>query len=295
MDHESFLYYLPYSAEDERLGMVCTTAGDMIVKPYSDYPPYKNSHPAAFRTVAEGRVLPEFQIVYISEGMGSFSAAGKQYPVKAGSLLLILPGMQHAYKPLYETGWHEYWVGFTGGFFFSLLEKGILAPERVFFEMGMRDCIALIFNHIFDEVRSQKPLYQFKACAAIFSLISEIISYERRKEQPSYHQRIVEKAKCLMEAHIFGSISVSSIALRTGMSASGLNKIFKTYTSMTLYQYYIQIKINKAKELLEQADLSIKEIAAKLGFDDQYYFSRLFKNKTGIAPSKWREFIYPDI
>jgi AraC-like DNA-binding protein len=274
--------------------MVCTTAGDIIVEPYTEYPPNKNSHPAAFRTVADGRVLPEFQIVYISEGEGCFSTALKQYPVKAGSLLLILPGMQHSYKPVYETGWHEYWVGFTGEFFLSLLEKGILSPDCVFFETGMRDCIALIFNQIFDEVRSQKPLYQFKVCAAIFSLISEVVSYERRKEQPSYHQRVVERAKCIMESNIFGIINVEGIALKTGMSASGLNKIFKIYTSMTLYQYYIQIKIHKAKELLEHADLSVKEIAARLGFDDQYYFSRLFKNKTGIAPSKWRDFIYPD-
>ena len=275
--------------------MVCTTAGDIIVEPYTDYPPNKNSHPAAFRTVAEGRVLPEFQIVYVSEGKGSFSTAGKQYQVKAGSILLILPGMQHSYKPVYETGWHEYWVGFTGEFFFKLLEKGILSPDYVFFEIGMRDSIALFFNHIFDEVQLQKPLYQFKACAAIFSLISEVISYERRQEQPSYHQQVVEKAKCIMESNIFGSVNVAGIAFHTGMSASGLNKIFKIYTSMTLYQYYIQIKIHKAKELLEQQeDLPIKEIAAKLGFNDQYYFSRLFKNKTGIAPSQWRDFIYPD-
>jgi AraC-like DNA-binding protein len=61
---------------------------------------------------------------------------------------------------------------------------------------------------------------------------------------------------------------------------------------MTPYQYYIQIKIDRACRLLEQTDISIKEAAWTLGFDDPYYFSRLFKQKTGIPPSEWKQFIY---
>jgi AraC-like DNA-binding protein len=60
---------------------------------------------------------------------------------------------------------------------------------------------------------------------------------------------------------------------------------------MTPYQYYIQIKIYKAENLLEQQDLSVKEVAHKIGFEDQYYFSRLFKNKTGVSPSEWKSFM----
>jgi AraC-like DNA-binding protein len=61
---------------------------------------------------------------------------------------------------------------------------------------------------------------------------------------------------------------------------------------MTPYQYYMQLKIKKAAELLEQKDASIKEVAYSLGFEDQYYFSRFFKKKTGVAPSAWRKLIY---
>jgi AraC-like DNA-binding protein len=288
---DSFLHYLPYSEEDEKIGMVCTTAGSVEVKPQTVYPPNKNEHPALFRQVAEGRVLQEFQIVYITKGEGIFGADDKTYRVVPGSLLLILPGTKHFYKPIFEIGWHEYWAGFKGGFFSKLLEEGIFSPEHVFFEVGLHNNLISIFSQIFDEVRIQQPLYQLKACSGILALVAETLTYERRSGQPNYYQKIVEKAKCLMETNVLKAINVPDIAEQIGVSPSKLSEIFKTYTSMTPYQYYIHIKIHKAESLLERDNMTVKEAAFSLGFEDQYYFSRLFKNKTGVAPSDWKKYI----
>ncbi|GHV88162.1 transcriptional regulator [Spirochaetia bacterium] len=287
-----FLHYLPYSEEDEKLGMVCTTAGNIKIVPNTVYPPRKIEHPVMYRQVAEGRILPEFQILYITEGEGTFTAGDATYTVKPGSLLLLLPGIKHRYKPVYEKGWHEYWVGFNGAYFQRLLQQEILSKENIFFEIGLHDYILTFFNHIFDEVATQRPLFQFKACVEILSLISEMLAHERRQKQPNYYQQIVEKAKCIMESNIYSVINLPSISEEIGISTSRLNEIFKTYTSMTPYQYFIHIKILKAESLLEQEDAAIKEVAFRLGFEDQHYFSRLFRNKTGIAPSEWRKFIY---
>jgi AraC-like DNA-binding protein len=287
-----FFSYLPVSEEDRKLGMVCTAAGEIEVPPYTEYPPNKKAHPVVFRNVAEGRILPEFQMVYISNGEGIFSAEDKTYTVKSGSMLLLLPDMKHFYKPLYETGWHEYWVGFTGSFFTGLVEKGFLSKEHIFFNMGLHDYVLSIFTRIFDEVRAQYPLYQIKTCSLVFMLLTELLINERRREYPSYAQQIVEQAKYLMEENINKEIDLKIIAELIGISTSRLNDIFKTHTSMTPYQYYIQIKIHRACHLLEQPGMTIKEAAFKLGFYDQYYFSRLFKQKTGIPPSRWKQVVY---
>jgi len=288
---DSFLHYLPYSEEDEKMGMLCTTAGSVNVQPGTVYPPYITDHPAPFRTVAEGRVLPEFQLVYITSGEGVFSCDGKTYQVKPGCVMLLLPGLKHMYKPLSETGWKEYWVGFKGVYFLRLLEEGRFSPENIFFQTGLHNSIVSFFNQIFDEVRSQKPLYQFKTSALILSLLAEILTRERRTEQPNFYEEIISKAKYLMESNVFSAINLPVISDQLGISTSRLNEIFKTYTSMTPYQYYIQIKIHKAESLLEQENISVKEAAYRMGFEDQYYFSRLFKNKTGISPSDWKKFV----
>ena len=288
---DSFLHYLPYSEEDERLGMLCTTVGSVKVPPGTVYPPQKNEHPALFRPVSEGRILPEFQMVYITSGEGIFTSCGITHQAKPGSFMLLLPRVKHAYQPILETGWHEYWVGFKGSYFSELMKEGHLSTDHVFFETGLHDSILSLFNLIFDEVRTQRPLYQMRACAAILSLLAEVLTRERRKDQPNYFQQTVEKAKYLMGSNVFSFINLPSISDELGISTSRLNEIFKTYTSMTPYQYYIQIKIHKAESLLEQDDLSVKEVAYKMGFEDQHYFSRLFKNKTGVSPSDWRKFV----
>jgi AraC-like DNA-binding protein len=287
----SFLHYLPYSEEDEKLGMLCTTAGLGEINPGVVYPPQRNDHPALFRTVAENRVLPEFQIIYITKGEGIFSSGDRSYQIKPGCIMLILPGVSHMYRPLPETGWHEYWVGFKGDYFSRLLEEGRFSPEHVFFETGLHNSLLSIFTQIFDEVRSQRPLYQLKTCALILSLIAEVLTRERRKEQPNYYEDITAKAKYLMESNAYSAINIPFISEQLGISTSRLNEIFKTYTSMTPYQYYIHIKIHKAESLLEEEDISVKEAAYKMGFEDQYYFSRLFKNKTGVSPSDWKKYI----
>ncbi|MDR1411816.1 MAG: AraC family transcriptional regulator [Spirochaetaceae bacterium] len=288
---EAVLHYLPFSEEDEKLGMVCTTVGNVEVPPYVEYPPNKNGHPAIFRNVAEGRTLPNFHIVYITKGKGIFEADGKSYTVMPGSAFFLLPGLKHRYRPVFEVGWHEYWVGFQGKNFFELLDEGIFSREYIFFETGLHDNMVAIYNMIIDEVKTQAPLFQLKACAGILSLIAEILTRNRRKEEVNNYQRIVEKAKSLMEANVSGAVNLQAISGQIGISTSRLNEIFKTYTSMTPYQYYMQLKIKKAADLLEQKNASIKEVAYTLGFEDQYYFSRFFKKKTGAAPSAWRKLI----
>jgi AraC-like DNA-binding protein len=272
--------------------MVCTDAGYTVIKPNAPYPPDKNAHPGPFRDVEKGRILPEFQIIYISKGEGIFVVEGNIYKVVPGSFLFIFPGMRHHYKPDFTTGWDEYWVGFKGAFFTNMVKKNILSKEHIYLEIGLHINIISIFNQIFQEVLSQQPLYQVKACSGILSLIAEIVAFERRKKQPNHYQKIVEKAKYLiaLNLHKYKAATISEISEQIGVSIARLNYTFKTYTSMTPYQYCIHLKIHEAKKLLENEDLSIKEIAHSLGFDDQGHFSRLFKSKTGVAPSEWKFF-----
>ncbi|HTF28027.1 MAG TPA: helix-turn-helix transcriptional regulator, partial [Flavitalea sp.] len=66
-------------------------------------------------------------------------------------------------------------------------------------------------------------------------------------------------------------------------------KAFKNYTGIAPHKYLLQLRIEKAKMLLSGHAISIKEIALRLNFESAFYFSRLFKEKTGVSPELYRK------
>ena len=78
-----------------------------------------------------------------------------------------------------------------------------------------------------------------------------------------------------------------------GYSEKYLIRLFKKNTGMPPIQYLTEMKMEKARELLADQKMSVKEIAASLHYD-YYYFMRLFKRRTGMSPEKFRKTITPD-
>lgn len=279
--------YLTHSAEDEAWQLVCTDAGRSQVPPGSPYPPHGELHPADFRSVAVGRRINEYQLVYIASGRGSLEVGGRPYAVGTGSLFLLFPDVSHAYRPDPETGWTEYWVGFTGPHVDALLAGGVISPERPLYRPGFQAELMAGFQTILDLVRVQSPLYQFRVCAEVLRLLALTLSLERLAVQQTRAQEVVEKAKAFVETHLQTVFDLELLSAEVNLSIPQLNDTFKAYTGMTPYQYCLHAKINRAKEILSSGESSVKEIAWRVGFDDPYYFSRLFKKKTGFSPSQW--------
>lgn len=72
------------------------------------------------------------------------------------------------------------------------------------------------------------------------------------------------------------------------MGYSKFRKLFKSETGYSPHQYHLNLRINKAKELLQTTELNIKEIAYQTGFESEFYFSKLFRKKSGISPTDYR-------
>lgn len=83
-------------------------------------------------------------------------------------------------------------------------------------------------------------------------------------------------------------ISVAEMAVHIGRSPSQTMRIFRKYYGTAPYNYILMKKIEKAKILLAETGLTVREVAFKTGFSDEYYFSNIFKSKTSCSPSLFR-------
>ena len=126
--------YLNISRNDEAWGLVVTTAGYQAVAAHSSYPQAQHPESHIFAP-GKGRVLKEYQLVYISRGEGYFeSRSGRRQRIRAGTMILLFPGEWHTYEPDRATGWFEHWVGFRGGSVDAQVANGFFSPRNPIFD-----------------------------------------------------------------------------------------------------------------------------------------------------------------
>lgn len=101
--------------------------------------------------------------------------------------------------------------------------------------------------------------------------------------------RFIEDVVKTLNDKLYENISINDICKKTSYSKAYLFRKFKQTTGKTVLNYYLDLKIEKAKQLIRERELSVKEIAEKLSFDTPNYFSKTFKKKTGLTPLEYRK------
>ncbi|HMP81577.1 MAG TPA: AraC family transcriptional regulator [Verrucomicrobiota bacterium] len=99
----------------------------------------------------------------------------------------------------------------------------------------------------------------------------------------------VARSIAYMSRHLNQPLQVSVLAAQANVSASHYFALFKRCTGCAPIDYFTRMRIQRACELIETTELSVKAVATELGYDDPFYFSRVFKSVTGIAPSDFRK------
>jgi AraC-like DNA-binding protein len=286
----TFFRYLPISLADKAWGLFVPTAGYSWTPAHSpDYP--LEQHPSAYHFQwQKGRILQEFQLLYIIRGNGVFeSAATGPLPIKAGDAFILFPGEWHRYAPDPETGWDEYWIGFDGDVPRHLVQQNILSPKTPVFSPGLGGSWHELFTRAIEALELESVGYHQILAGLTFEMLARLHALGRVEELGASHDNsIVRKTKYLIMERLKEKIDWDALARDLHVSYSSLRHAFQQHTGFSLYQYQLQLRLNKAKSLLNTTPQSVKEIAQQIGFDCPYHFSTLFKRKTGLSPVAWR-------
>jgi AraC-like DNA-binding protein len=281
---------MPTSQEDESWGLHVLSSGCNRIKPNVCYP--SPDHPAHhYFTWLKGRVLDEYQLIYITKGGGSFESINcAEQVVKEGSVILLFPGEWHRFKPAADTGWDEFWVGFKG----EIIENiaiNFFSKENAVLDIGLHEGILMLFTEIIEKTREEKTGYQPLVAGIVMHLLGEIHSLTKQQYFPPEDMTaaVIKKAVIILRTNIDNDIAMERVAEELNVSYAWFRKAFKNYTGIAPHKYLIQLRIEKAKMLLADHSMSIKEIAARLNFESSFYFSRLFKEKTGVSPELYRK------
>ncbi len=291
---KGYYKYLPITKTETDWGFYINTVGYSITNPLETYPPA--NHPSSHHfTWNKGRTLNGYYIVFISKGRGTFeSALTSPKTVSEGICFLLYPNVWHRYKPDLNTGWEEYWVGFNGMYPEHIIKNNFGDPENPFFEIGLNEPFLIAFQHLLESVRNGLPGYH----QVISGITLEMLATLRNLSSGNYQcqdkdLQLIHKAKFILRESLEQAIDIPQMAKELPMGYSKFRKLFKEETGISPHQYYLNLRINRAKSLLQTTDLNVNEVAFQSGFESEYYFSKFFKKKVNLSPTEYRSLKRP--
>lgn len=285
----TFYRYFPVSGRDKNWGLYVTTVGEARIAPHAEYP--SGGHPKGYAfDWQHGRILDRFALLYISSGRGKFEAKSDiSLPIEAGHAFLLFPGVWHRYAPDPETGWQEHWVGFDGDMARRWLRHRFISTKKPVIKVHAEETVLATYNHMIRSVHANRPALQQILAGATASLLG--LFYSAQQAQPASEvncANAIELAIARIQNEYAHDLNMERLAQELGASYSWFRSRFAAHTGLGPHQYLLELRLVRARNLLAETDLSVKEIAIQTGFEDEHYFSRYFRQRLNLSPGEWR-------
>ncbi|MDD3037124.1 AraC family transcriptional regulator [Bacteroides sp.] len=292
MKNKNLFKYLVSSEKDLLWGLIVDNVGQAeISKDYKIYPPQVGHPTDYYFTLQYGRILDNYQLIYISKGNGTyFTSPNESISITTGDMLIIPPYTWHSYYPDKKTGWQEYWIGMRGPHLDAKFKNGFFGINRLVYKVGLREDIIQLFNQAMDLALAEQATYQ-QTLAGIGNLILGMAIYYDSNQYFKNNAIIeqINQARIIMRENSLAGISPEEVAQQINMGYSRFRKLFKEYTNVSPAHFILELRIQKAKSLLLNSSLSVKEISYMVGYEDSTYFTSLFKKLTEFTPVTYRK------
>ncbi|NLK27583.1 MAG: AraC family transcriptional regulator [Clostridiales bacterium] len=226
-----------------------------------------------------------FLIMHVKKGSCYIEVDNHRQHVEKNQIVFLDCYKPHTYYT--HTGWEAEWLHFDGpvareyfNMITSLTGLVITLRDTYIFEKYLHK-IYLMF-------RENKPIKEALVSQYITNILTELlISRESTSSKPN-NSNIVDETIAYINEHLCENMSLELLSSRASLSPYYFTRMFKNETGFTPHEYIIASRINSAKFLLKNTDISIKEICFSTGFSSESAFCSTFKKREKCTPSAYR-------
>lgn len=254
------------------------------------YPTAMGFYPSAEHHRMERRQHDDNLLIYCVEGKGSARVGEWRGDIGAGDILLLPQGLAHEYAADAAEPWSIYWVHFQGSsaaVFNQFLGQVEGAPP-----MASAGVSPQIIAHFRDLLRVHRTGYNsnafINAANQLRHMLTELALQIRQSQASSQHSFDLEAVQNFMLENISQPLKLDTLAAAAKLSRFHFVTKYKALTGYSPIRHFLNMKMEHACHLLDSTALSVKGVAAELGYDDQLYFSRLFTKTVGLSPRAYR-------
>ena len=229
--------------------------------------------------------FPYCCVEFVAAGRGMVTLGGRDHPLAAGSVFAYGPGVPHRIRTDPRHRLRKYYVDFVGRDAAATMRVARLPPGGHLTVSRPRE-VQELFDLLQHGGLAHSP-HSGALCGQVLAVLFTKIA-ERGLPAGTVDPRAYatfERFKKLLADGRRRFASVDAAAREFGISAAYACRLFRRFDAASPYQYLVRQRMSLAADLLTHERLKVKDAAARLGFSDQYQFSRTFKRVYGIAPA----------
>jgi AraC-like DNA-binding protein len=278
-------------------GFYLTGVGVERVAPHEPYP--IPVHPEMYNFSWNlGRVLPEYQFIFICDGEGEFESRpiGLRRITK-GAGIFLLPDMWHRYRPIGGVGWRCYWISFNGSIPHLWQQSGVIAASRASQRVSRPAQIMKTLSRVLrmaTQSRTSAGSASFMALGMLSGIFSDIwtADYVAKPEDiaqgPDTIDSLLSGALEIIWNHSHRNLSSTMIAQQLGVSRRTLERHFIQFHRRSVLEEITACRISRAKLMLTSTHLPIKNIARAAGFSSATHLATTFRRELNMTPKQVR-------
>ena len=285
-----FCNYLPVGERELDSGLYVTVAGFNCVLPNEPFP--SSDHPLVYQFDPKvGRLLPEYQLIFISKGQGTFSSEQTGIiTLSEGTAFLLFPNIWHSYHPDPQTGWEDYWIGFNGSYVYELCHHNILSAENPIYRPPQQERLIERFENMLELIRNEPTHNSMLYSANTLEILALTLEHRpETREERIGKEGIVDEAIQMIWRWSYRSISVADIARRMGIQRRSLERFFREIRGTTILEEITHCRLSRASRLLENTRIPIGQIALMAGFSSTQQMRRNFQDHYEQTPEQFRK------
>jgi AraC family transcriptional regulator of arabinose operon len=229
-------------------------------------------------------------LIICTGGQGWFEMDGRRRTLRKNQALLVPKDKPHTYGASQRDPWTIQWVHFVGedaSYYLTLLDGGFTLNLHPDLTSKIDGLFAEAYESLARGFSQQSIICSAQIVRHILgSLFFNNKAFAAHKKPALY--RSVENTIRFMRKNIDGTLTISQMAAQAGLSPAHFSRLFSKAAGFSPMEYFIHLKIQRACRFLTLTTWSIKEISSRLGYSDQYYFSRVFHKVMGIPPAAYR-------
>lgn len=275
---------------------------------------YVNDYEPVCSYTEKERIIYDHELMYVTEGETDICYDGKMYHLKKGEVFYFRPFVKNYMIVNMQNGFktnciHFDWMppkpehDFTAEEFYMnsvtlpdhderlavLLERPVYVPDDFDAPVHITGMayqrLAPLFRECYYMYIRQSGASRIKLRGLFFQIIAELSA--AAEENGIIHPKIISAAEYI-RMHYAQHITVTGLADMYGLSAKYFGALFKKMLGQSVNEYILRRRVEAAKELIMSTDMSMDEISEYTGFDNQFYFSKCFKETEGITPTGYR-------